>query len=331
MIKRLLNCSPQEMLNLSASELKLAIRMSEGRTVSALARSRGNNYIQYVTNAEVCAKFGADIVYMDTYNPRSPQFVGLPSKNPEDDEPFREVQLQLGKGWTAKEIRGLIGRPIGACFNCELPSYGGQGIDTGFCDAKGGTVAGGHLDTWDDFELLIDQGFNIIFVGSWCEPTKLIEMTKEAVKRANGRVIVEAGVPHGPGLIYAQNEPFNLRELMTPDLAAALADAGADIVDIPAAGSLPGYSMEYIGKIIDVVHERKAIVNVGIHNSQEGTDIETIKRIAIDNKTMGADMYMLGDAGVNENMGLPEVIKSMCIAVKGLRHTYRRMCESVLR
>ena len=46
---------------------------------------------------------------------------------------------------------------------------------------------------------------------------------------------------------------------------------------------------------------------------------------------MGVDMYMLGDAGVNENMGLPEVINALCIAVKGHRHTYRRMAESPLR
>ena len=64
MIKRLLNCSPKEMLALKPAELKDAIRMSEGRAVSALARTRGNNYIQYVTNAEVCAGFGADIVIM---------------------------------------------------------------------------------------------------------------------------------------------------------------------------------------------------------------------------------------------------------------------------
>lgn len=34
----------------------------------------------------------------------------------------------------------------------------------------------------------------------------------------------------------------------------------------------------------------------------------TIRRIAIDNKQLGADIQVLGDAGLNENMGLPEVI-----------------------
>lgn len=331
MLKRLLNCSPKEMLALTPSELRDAIRMSEGRTVSALARTRGNNYIQYVTNAEVCAKFGADIVYMDTYNVKAPLFPGLPSKDPEDDEPFREIQIQIGKGWTAREVREMIGRPIGTCLMLDAPAYGGQNIDTGFTDNRSGNVAGAPLNDWDDLERCIDQGFDVVMIGGWCGEEKLVNITKEAVKRANGRILIHSGVPHGPGLIYAQQSPFDLRELMTPKFAAELADVGADIVDMPAAGSLPGYTMEYVGKMIDAVHARGALANVGIHNSQEGTDVETIRRIAIDNKTMGADMYMLGDAGVNENMGLPEVIKSMCIAVKGHRHTYRRMAESVLR
>ena len=57
----------------------------------------------------------------------------------------------------------------------------------------------------------------------------------------------------------------------------------------------------------------------------------TIRRIAIDNKQLGADIQVLGDAGLNENMGLPEVIQAMAIALKGRRHTYRRLTESVLR
>ena len=61
MLKSLNECTPQEMLALKASELKEAIRLSEGRVVTTLSRVRGPNYLQYVTNAEVCAAFGSDI------------------------------------------------------------------------------------------------------------------------------------------------------------------------------------------------------------------------------------------------------------------------------
>ena len=331
MLKSLNECTPQEMLALKASELKEAIRLSEGRVVTTLSRVRGPNYLQYVTNAEVCAAFGSDILYLDTYNPRKPYFPGLVSKNPEDDEPFRDVQIQIGKGWTAREIRALVGRPLSASMMFDPPSYGGHTIDTGYADSQERNVAGLPMTTWDDFELAIDQGFDIIHMGGWGEPKQYCETTRDMVKRAAGRVIIHSGIPHGPGLIYAKDEPYNIRNLLTPDFAKALADTGADIIDVPAAGSLPGFTVEYVRTLADIIHKAGALVNVGIHNSQEGTDVETIKRIAIDNRTAGADMCMLGDAGVNENVALPDVLNSVCVAVKGKQYTYRRMCQSVLR
>ena len=331
MLKRLLNCSPKEMLALTSEELVDAIRMSEGRTVSALARARGANYIQYVTNAEVCAGFGADIVYMDNYIPENPMFPGLASKNPEDDEPFRDVQLQIGKGWTAREIRALIGRPIGTTLKFDPPAYGGKSIDTGFADSKSGIVAGGYMNTYDSLRLVIEQGFDIVMIVGWSEPKTLVNAVKKAHEIAGNRIVIESGVTHGPGLIYAEKSPYNLRELITPEFATALIEAGAGIIQIPAVGSLPGFTPKYVGNLIDTIHRLGGLAQVGIHNSQEGTDIQTIRRIAIDNKILGADMYMLGDAGVNESMGLPEIINALCIAVKGHRHTYRRMSESVLR
>jgi hypothetical protein len=333
MIKRLLNYSPKEMLALSPQELLLAIRMSEGRVVIGGARVRGPNLVQYVTNAEVCAAFGCDIVSLNAHDLKNPYFPGLASKDPKDDEPFREIQVPIGRGWTAREIRELIGRPIlNALVVGGAPAYGGEFVDTGFSDTKENQLAGaGNFATKENIELTIEQGFDILGVYGWAERQKYIDSVKLAREVAKDRIVIEAGVPHGPGLIYAKETPYNLRELITPDLAAELVEAGADSVHMPAVGSLPGYTPEYVGSIIDAVHEAGGLATVGIHSSQEGSDVQTIQRIAIDNKTLGADMYWIGDAGVNENMGLPEVINALCIAVKGHRHTYRRMSESVLR
>ena len=98
MVKRLLNCSPKEMLALNRDELLEAIRLSEGRTVISSCRVRGPNLVQYVTNAEVAAAFGADIIGMLVYYPEAPMFPGLPSKDPRDDEATRLVQVQIGRG-----------------------------------------------------------------------------------------------------------------------------------------------------------------------------------------------------------------------------------------
>ena len=89
--------------------------------------------------------------------------------------------------------------------------------------------------------------------------------------------------------------------------------------------------MAYVSELIDAIHKSGCLAATGIHNSQEGTDVETIRRIAIDNKICGADIQILGDGGLHETMGMPETLMAMCIAIKGRRHTYRRMAESVLR
>ena len=210
------------------------------------------------------------------------------------------------------------------------PDYGGHNIDTGFADSAG-NIAGISITTEENMKLAVEQGFDKVGVYGWAKEEKFLKTLEKLVKIADGKVLVEAGIPHGPGLIYARQVPYNLRELVTPKFAANMVKAGARIVQVPAVGSLPGFTKEYVAEIIDAVHEQNGLCCTGIHSSQEGTDSSTIRRIAIDNKSLGADIQVLGDAGLNENMGLPETIQALCIAIKGKRHTYRRLTESVMR
>lgn len=332
MVKRLLNCSPKEMLALNSRELLEAIRMSEGRTILGLARVRGSNLIQYVSVPEVVAGFGADIVRLNAYDIQNPIFPGLPSKDPKDDEPYRDIQVQVGKGWTAREIREMIGRPISVGLFITPTIYGAKNVDTGFTDVPEQRFGIDIGFSEERVRMVLDQGFDVLWVaGHGVSHANRVAAVRAAKKIAEDRIVIESGVPHGPGLIYANEVPYNLREIFTPEMAAELVEAGADIIQYPAAGSLPGFTMSYVGEIVDAIHKAGGLANAGIHNSQEGADVETIRRIAIDNKMLGADMYTLGDAAFNENMGDPEVYMALSIAVKGKRHTYRRMSESILR
>ena len=63
MIKRLLNYSPKEMLQLTSEELFYAMKMDEGRTVEGLANCAAPNYLKDTSNAEVCAAFGCDVFF----------------------------------------------------------------------------------------------------------------------------------------------------------------------------------------------------------------------------------------------------------------------------
>lgn len=76
MIKRLLNYSPKEMLQLTSEELFYAMKMDEGRTVEGLANCAAPNYLKDTSNAEVCAAFGCDVVFLDGHNPDNVVFRG---------------------------------------------------------------------------------------------------------------------------------------------------------------------------------------------------------------------------------------------------------------
>ena len=67
-----------------------------------------------------------------------------------------------------------------------------------------------------------------------------------------------------------------------------------------------------------------------IGTSQEGADVATIRQIALMCKMTGTDVHHLGDSGYG-GMALPENIQAYSIAIRGIRHTYRRMASSVNR
>ncbi|MPN50957.1 hypothetical protein SDC9_198597 [bioreactor metagenome] len=107
-------------------------------------------------------------------------------------------------------------------------------------------------------------------------------------------------------------------------------DSGADIILLPAPGTVPGITMEYIRELIAYVHQRQKLALTAIGTSQEGADTDTIKQIALMCKMAGADIHHIGDAGYL-GMALPENIFAYSVAIRGIRHTYRRMAMSINR
>ena len=67
-----------------------------------------------------------------------------------------------------------------------------------------------------------------------------------------------------------------------------------------------------------------------IGTSQEGADVATIRQIALMCKMAGADIHHIGDTGV-PGMALPQNIMAYSIAIRGERHTYHKMAQSVNR
>ena len=75
-------------------------------------------------------------------------------------------------------------------------------------------------------------------------------------------------------------------------------------------------------------HGALAMTTIG--PSQEGADEATIREIALMCKMAGADIHHIGDSGYM-GMAIPDNLTAYSIAIRGKRHTYRRMAMSLLR
>ena len=82
---------------------------------------------------------------------------------------------------------------------------------------------------------------------------------------------------------------------------------------------------------VDLIHEQGALASLGVHTSQEGAFPQTVEQIALYAKMAGADIHDLGDSGYNEQVPDPLNIFHYSMAIRGRRHTYRRMAMSVRR
>lgn len=99
---------------------------------------------------------------------------------------------------------------------------------------------------------------------------------------------------------------------------------------MPAPGSVPGITMEYIRGLVSYAHELGKLTLTSIGTSQEGADVSTIREIALMCKMARTDLHHLGDSGYM-GMALPENIFEYGKVIRGVRHTYHRMAASIKR
>ena len=75
---------------------------------------------------------------------------------------------------------------------------------------------------------------------------------------------------------------------------------------------------------------RGKLALTAIRHLAGGRGRATIRQIALMCKMAGADIHHIGDTGV-PGMALPQNIMAYSIAIRGERHTYHKMAQSVNR
>ena len=308
-MKRILDCQASDFRCMNRDELLAAIAGAEGRTVACETIGSIMPMLGDITNAEFAAAMGADILLLNMFDVERPVIHGLPKTEPEN---------------VIHKLKELTGRPIG--INLEPVE---QVLSSEDPEENMWAMTGGRKATLENAKKVADMGVNFILLTG--NPgigvtNAAITQTLELYKKELGdRLILAAGKMHASGILNEGAE-----KIITKEDIAAFAKAGADIILLPAPGTVPGITMEYIRDLISYAHSLGCLTITAIGTSQEGADIATIRQIALMCKMAGTDIHHLGDSGYG-GMALPENIQAYSIAIRGIRHTYRRMAGSVNR
>ena len=307
---RLLDLAPRALERLRGAELVEAIRASEGRTIAAETITATGPLLDRVSNPELVAAFGADIIVLNLYDVDHPRIAGMPKRAgdaaPDDATAFGAIGA--GAGRTAGDVAHWTGR---------LTAVNLEPVDEAVASFPAGRRA-----TARNAELLVEQGAAIAVITG----NPGTGVTIEAIERAT-RAIREATQDRlvlFSGRIHAAASG---QAVMTAQDVDRLARAGAHGVVLPAPGTTPGSSMEAAVARVEAAHERGLLAWNGIGTSQEGAGTGVVERIGIDSKASGADVHHIGDSGFF-GVAPPENVYAYSLAIRGRRHTWHRMAGS---
>jgi putative N-acetylmannosamine-6-phosphate epimerase len=308
-MKRILDCQASDFRDMTRKELLAAIAGSEGRTIACETIGAIMPMLGDVTNAEFAAAMGADILLLNLFDVQNPKIQGLPQCAPEN---------------VIRKLKELTGRPIG--INLEPVE---QVLSSEDPEENMWAMTSGRKATLENGKRAAALGVDFILLTG--NPgigvtNRAIEDTLRLYKKELGdRLILAAGKMHASGILTEGAE-----KIITREDISAFAEAGADIILLPAPGTVPGITVEYVRELVQYAHSLGCLTITAIGTSQEGADVATIRQLALMCKMTGTDIHHLGDAGYG-GMSLPENIQAYSIAIRGIRHTYRRMAASVNR
>lgn len=308
-MKRILDCRASDFRAMGRQELLDAIACAEGRTIACETIGAMMPMLGDITNAEFAAAMGADLLLLNLFDVGKPVIQGLPKTEP---------------GQVIAKLKELTGRPIG--INLEPVE---QVLSSTNPEENMWAMTDGRKATLENAKLAADMGVNMILLTG--NPgigvtNAAITQTLALYKRELGdRLILAAGKMHASGIVSEGGE-----NIITKEDIQSFRDAGADIILLPAPGTVPGITMEYVRDLVSFAHSLGCLTITAIGTSQEGADVATIRQLALLCKMTGTDIHHLGDAGYG-GMSLPENIQAYSIAVRGIRHTYHRMACSVNR
>ncbi|AGO54245.1 hypothetical protein SOD_c12600 [Serratia plymuthica 4Rx13] len=307
-MKRYLDCTATDLANITKDNLLYAIRASEGRILVSESIAVTQPLLNNVTNAELAASQGADMLLLNLFDVNRPRIEGLP-----DGVPPQEV---------LRELQRLTGRVIGVNLEAVDPAF--TSTHNEFWQMTAGRAA-----TAENARKLYELGARMVVLtgnpNNGVSNQAIAAALKQIRDDVGDKLVLVTGKMHGAGIVRESG-----RQLINERDIALFVENGADIVLLPAPGTIPGMSQEKVAALIAFTQQQGALAMTAIGTSQEGADVQTLRQIALMSKMAGADLHHIGDTGYL-GLALPENIFAYSVAIRGVRHTYTRMARSVNR
>jgi hypothetical protein len=306
-LKRLLDFTASDFLNVKPLELKQAILASEGRTIMVENVPSHPPFLNGVTNAELERAAGADLLLLNALDIFHPQVLGMPEGVSEN--PIR---------WLKK----ATGRSLG--INLEPVDLEAQ------MNQQRAEISIGRIVSPKTLKKASELGFDFICLtgnpGTGVSNSAIKDAIKLSHQYFDGLII--AGKMHGAGV----QEP-----VMNLNIAKEFIELGIDILLVPAPYTVPQFMEQDLREIVDYVREYnadkeiqdKVLVLTANGTSQDSSDKETIKKIGLASKACGADLQHIGDSF--NGICLPENIFYLGQAIRGYRHQMIMLGRSNIR
>ncbi|WP_406562297.1 hypothetical protein [Klebsiella pneumoniae] len=314
MVMRLISSNNSDIQKMSASQLKEAIFSSEGRVIMGQHHVMLNTgLVDGVTNAEIQAAFGADMVMLNGYDTLTP------SRN--------RGLIQMSHGvmadepYSIEQIKKWAGIPVGIYLECP-------DMESNVAGDRYVVINEGRIASEENLLRVRDTGANFVVLGgnpsSGTTLKTITEATRLAKKILGDDVLICAGKWEDGTVEKVLADPLSPRP--SREIIKELIDAGADVITLPAPGSRHGITVDHVRECVEFTHSYKpgTLALSFLNSSVEGADPDTIRLIALLMKQTGADIHAIGDGGY-AGTAMPENIYQLALTIKGKRHTIKRM------
>ncbi len=286
------SCKLEDLLEMDKIALKKSIVEANGRTIMGEMICTNQQTYPEITDAELISSFGSDIILLNQFDILNPIIPGLSV----DFDPIHKIMDLTGK------LIGIIIEP---------------------------NVISTNKDNFDNMiAQCIRTKVKFLVITSNPGVQDTIEQYLNTLKRIN-KIDINKDLTILLGKLHFNNHNETINDFFSEDNILLLKEYEADGVVLPSPGTCPGSDLMTIKNIIDNAHKHGLIAMTTIATSQEDSDMETIKEIALLNKMAGADIHHIGDGGVR--CASPENIMAYSIAIRGKRHTYTVMAKSIKR